>query len=84
MEWAEQGSGGITILGTVQKNMWMWHFGTLFSGGLDSSVSMAGTDDLRAVYKLKYFMALGLEEDMHVFYNIYKLKLTWIGEFNQL
>lgn len=81
LEWAEQGSGGITILGTVQKNVWMCHFGTWLSGGLDSSVSMA---DLRVFCNIKYFMVLGLEEDMHVFYNICKLKLAWTGEFNQL
>lgn len=82
--WDEQGSGGITILGTVEKNVWIWHFGTWFNSGLDSSVSVVGTDDLRIFCNLKYFMALGLEEDMHVFSNICKLKLAWTGEFSQL
>lgn len=76
LEWAEQGSGGITILSTVQKNVWICNFGIWFRGGLGSSESMAGIDDLRVFCNLKYFMVLGLEEDMHVFYNIYKLKLA--------
>lgn len=47
---AAQRSGGITIPGSVQKTLWIWHLGTWFSGENGSVSLMVELEDLRGPF----------------------------------
>jgi len=50
LEQVAQGSGGVTVTGGVQKNVYIWHFWTWFSRHGDVGL-MVELDDLRGLFQ---------------------------------